>query len=75
MPFLKHYFQKCKKTENLVITFVLLIVIGNWGGWSSCSKSCDTGTQQRTRSCSGHCQNVETVENRDCTIRLCPPGK
>ena len=47
----------CKMTCKATIANVLYkfprprdCVVGQWGGWSSCSKKCDGGSQTRTRS-------------------------
>ena len=57
-------------------------VNGNWGAWTAfsiCTKSCDGGTQQRSRvcdspatafggaPCSGH-----PIENKECNTQDCP---
>merc|ERR1719197_2362597 len=52
-------------------------VVGQWGGWGSCSVSCGGGTQQRTRpittqpSCNGGaCPAVS--QNQPCNSSPCP---
>ena len=51
----------------------------DWSPWSSCTTSCDYGTQRRTRTCSepisgGHpCEGVQ-VESGDCNNPACPGG-
>ncbi|XP_061672881.1 adhesion G protein-coupled receptor B2 isoform X4 [Syngnathoides biaculeatus] len=50
-----------------------------WGPWSRCSVSCNTGTQQRQRRCSGsvhgwaECKGPHQ-ENRECTNPSCTGG-
>merc|ERR1719451_286190 len=48
-----------------------------FSGWSTCTKSCGTGTQSRTRTCDG--QNYggkgcvgSTTDTRDCNTHACP---
>ena len=63
------------KTDNVIYDFVLrLIVIGEWGPYSRCSKSCGTGNQHRTRSCTGDCQHVLTYQDRACNTNMCTGG-
>jgi hypothetical protein len=58
---------------------------GNWGAWSlvsSCSVSCNGGTQTRTRSCDNplpvnlgkNCYG-ESTETTACSESPCPVGK
>ena len=55
-------------------------VDGTWSGWSSygaCSKSCGTGTQERTRSCTGKAFGGKacvgsTSNSQDCNTASCP---
>ncbi|XP_061195747.1 coadhesin-like [Saccostrea echinata] len=50
-----------------------------WGGWTSCTKSCDTGSYTRSRACNNpapkyggnNCQGNST-ETTDCNIQNCP---
>ena len=49
---------------------------GNWGGWSTCTRSCGKGTQARTRGisvpalCGGSC-NYNLRETRYCNTQCC----
>ncbi|XP_046330803.2 A disintegrin and metalloproteinase with thrombospondin motifs adt-1-like isoform X14 [Haliotis rufescens] len=50
-----------------------------WGEWGDCSVSCETGIQQRTRSCNhppalhgGKDCEGETVQTKSCTLDMCP---
>ncbi|XP_015775278.1 PREDICTED: coagulation factor VII-like isoform X3 [Acropora digitifera] len=57
-------------------------VDGNWGawnGWSACSRSCGTGLQKRTRTCSnpvpkggGRSCSGSNQQMRNCKVRDCP---
>ncbi|XP_022799542.1 SCO-spondin-like [Stylophora pistillata] len=51
----------------------------DWSEWNSCSKSCGTGLQERSRSCtqpaplhSGKPCEGESLENRGCNTHSCP---
>ena len=53
-----------------------------WTDWSACSKSCDTGTQNRNRDCVGasgfissatECgSESDATESQDCNTQVCP---
>lgn len=58
-------------------------VNGNWSAWSkwsSCSKTCDEGSQKRTRGCTNPapanggkpCQAGVSMETKACILLLCP---
>ncbi|XP_061166396.1 protein crumbs homolog 1-like [Saccostrea echinata] len=52
----------------------------NWGFWSTCSKSCESGTRKRKRSCNNPlpsqdgklCDRSEAEELQDCNTDKCP---
>ncbi|XP_072023950.1 uncharacterized protein [Amphiura filiformis] len=46
---------------------------GSWGSWGSCSQTCDTGTKNRTRTCSdrGSCSGSAT-DSSSCNTQSCP---
>ena len=52
---------------------------GSWSDWSTCSQSCEGGTQLRTRRLvapernGGEC-NGESIEQQDCNTEICPAG-
>ena len=52
-------------------------VMGSWGGWSTCSKSCGGGTQGRNRGVITPAKNggkcPAKVEHRSCNTKPCPP--
>ncbi|XP_027257177.1 complement component C6 [Cricetulus griseus] len=78
-------------TSHLTLCFLLLIILVGkseacfcdhypWSHWSSCSKSCNSGTQSRQRqievddyywhnSCDQLCTKQET---RECNVQTCP---
>ena len=48
----------------------------DWSSWSSCTQSCNTGEQFRTRQCQGgwNCEGSER-ESQGCNEQACPnPG-
>ena len=53
-------------------------VLGNWQPWSTCTKSCATGTQHRTRGiavpniCGGKPCSGALKESRHCNTNCCP---
>ena len=65
-----------------VVVYMFISVNGNWGDWSkfgSCSATCGTGTQTRTRRCDhpapsdgGKTCDGEADEAQDCNTRACP---
>jgi hypothetical protein len=51
--------------------------VNNWSDWGSCSKTCGTGTQARTRSitvqpANGGTSCPPTYESRTCNTQACP---
>ena len=44
----------------------------NWDTWSSCSQSCETGVQDRTRSCMGMNCVGNNTQVRVCETQTCP---
>ncbi|XP_057313930.1 adhesion G protein-coupled receptor B1-like [Hydractinia symbiolongicarpus] len=54
--------------------------LSDWSDWSKCSKSCDGGSQQRTRTCSapkrgGKPCDGPLVQSRSCHTEACPDVK
>ena len=60
---------------------IVSIIDGQWGGWTewtACSRTCDSGTQQRTRKCDSpppepearDCQGAD-IEKSDCFVEPC----
>ena len=53
-------------------------VLGDWQPWSTCTKSCTTGTQHRTRGiavaaeCSGKTCTGALSETKYCNTQCCP---
>ncbi|CAH1777145.1 unnamed protein product [Owenia fusiformis] len=47
-------------------------VLGPWTRWGSCSKSCGTGVQSRSRTCSNARCSGDTRESRNCNTQSCP---
>ena len=47
-----------------------------WTGWSSCSASCGSGQQTRTRTCYQGCSSQDLSETQSCNDAACPgkPG-
>ena len=51
----------------------------SWNDWSTCSQSCEGGTQLRTRRLvapernGGECSG-ESLEQQDCNTEICPAG-
>ena len=44
---------------------------GRWSSWSACTRSCEGGTQRRSRLCiSGNCLGIP-VETRACNTQAC----
>ena len=44
---------------------------GRWSGWSTCSKSCNTGEANRRRECiRGSCKGFKE-EIKDCNTHIC----
>jgi len=42
-----------------------------WGAWSSCSRTCDSGTQRRMRECGGTSCSGQSEETRSCNSPPC----
>lgn len=73
----QHYLWLCCIVNSSIFT-----VDGGWSVWSqwnSCSKSCGTGLQQRSRNCTqpapmhnGKPCEGEPWENRPCNVHACP---
>ena len=46
-----------------------------WSTWSSCSQTCGTGEQTRTRKCEQNCDDVtsdQLTESTNCNFVNCP---
>ena len=55
--------------------FNFLLVFLPWSDWSSCSLTCGSGEQTRTRTCDRNCagvQNHDLSETQDCNDVDCP---
>ena len=71
-------------TEDEMIDLLYFYVVvdgrwSNWGGWTSCSKSCGTGFKERFRSCTrpapkfgGKPCTGEVRETHECNNHPCP---
>ncbi|XP_062596265.1 uncharacterized protein LOC134257689, partial [Saccostrea cucullata] len=61
--------RKCCEIGLQFIFLISLVEIrGQWTSWSSCSKSCDVGTQIRTKISDGS----TTQEEQFCNLQYCP---
>ena len=68
--------------KALYLLFIYDVVDGGfsqWSKWSACSKSCNRGTQERTRKCNspvpmhgGRSCDGETYGTQRCKIKDCP---
>ena len=47
------------------------IGLTDWTSWSTCSKTCDYGSQTRNRQCSGDCSQENLTEKQHCHDRPC----
>ena len=52
--------------------FLFLLVFSLWSEWSSCSLSCGSGDQTRTRTYDQGCSNDELLETQSCNDVACP---
>ena len=43
-----------------------------WSNWSTCSLTCGSGEQTRTRTCDKGCSNDDLVETQSCNDTACP---
>lgn len=80
-----YYYCCCSLVVMLIVTNrrpLLSVVNGNWATWSSwsaCSKSCDNGTQARTRTCTNpspqnggsNCTGNDR-QTQHCNTKRCP---
>lgn len=81
-------YSQCNKNNNntcsdLSDKNILVISVdgyfGGWSNWTDCSKTCENGTQQRTRLCifdklaphGNNCSGVDT-DTQTCNPQLCP---
>ena len=49
-----------------------------WSEWSSCSVTCGSGEQTRTRTCDQNCdetRDYHLAETQSCNDNDCPAGK
>ena len=56
-------------------TLNFLSVFSSWSEWSSCSPTCGSGQQTRTRTCNQYCdgaQNDDLEETQSCNNGDCP---
>ena len=56
-------------------TLNFLSVFSSWSEWSSCSPTCGSGQQTRTRTCDQNCdgvQNDDLEETQSCNNGDCP---
>ena len=64
----------------LVLIFAANCKWGNWTKWTSCSKSCGGGSQQRTRKVAKYAQpggkkcSGSKRASRSCNTKKCPRG-
>ena len=76
----KNKFQLSLNAGNFnILLFSVNGGVGEWSGWSSCSKECGTGTKTTTRSCdnpapaNGGSDCTESLsESQDCNTHPCP---
>lgn len=71
-----------KKENNTEIFLTIVIVNGNWalwGSWTSCSVTCGSGTQSRTRTCTdpapangGSTCSGNSTASQACNTQNCP---
>ena len=62
-------------TQNL--EFIFISVFSTWSNWSSCSMTCGSGEQTRTRTCDQNCANVSSddlSQTQSCNDADCPTG-
>ena len=55
--------------------YVIFSEFALWSTWSSCSQTCGTGEQTRTRKCEQNCDDVtsdQLTESTNCNFVNCP---
>ena len=70
--FIKHDRKHEFSAESAYRIFLFLLVFSLWSEWSSCSMSCGSGQQTRTRSCDQGCSNDDLLETQSCNDVACP---
>ena len=58
--------------ENIWILLIFLKVFSTWSDWSSCSVTCGSGEQTRTRTCDQNCSSGDLQEIQGCNDSDCP---
>ncbi|XP_061164183.1 uncharacterized protein LOC133173223 [Saccostrea echinata] len=62
-------FRRCCEIDQSFLFLISLVEIGGeWTSWSSCSKSCGVGTQNRTKMSDGEIMREEQF----CNLQYCP---
>ena len=50
------------------------LMFSDWGEWSFCSASCDSGSRTRSRTCTANCHKVDNdnlYDKESCLTREC----
>ena len=67
------YACKCCEFILCLVAAEPLASWSSWGAWSSCSRSCNGGTQTRRRSCVGGASCPGTnIQTANCNAQSCP---
>ena len=54
---------------------IMALVLSTWSGWTTCSVTCGSGKQTRTRTCHQNCNHVpngDLTQTQNCEERGCP---